>query len=387
MQFARIVGAAGMRGAFAWALLASTLAVCSTRTALALEFQVQANGGNCNECVWVLASGAIEPGDTEKLKAFIKRERPPSNMRFNSPGGNLGEALKLGRFLRLQRWDTFVGEESVLVPGGGLDTRDQESICYSACVYAFAGGVHRKAEENAIGVHQFDKELRSDERASSAEGRDTDISAAQGLVAVLNAFVEEMGVSTELVTLASLVPPAEIYQLSRSELLSFKLDNTSAEPAAGAAWDVVPAQDGALAITMQKQNGAGRVASLAVGCRAADPTIVYVTVRVEDETKPTLSDELKGLMPEEVFAELDGKSVRIEASRVVGPFRPSGRGAAMMIVVTREEVSTLASAKRLRLYGDSGAALWRAYGELGGAFSMEGAADAIRLALKTCPSS
>ena len=61
--------------------------------------------------------------------------------------------------------------------------------------------------------------------------------------------------------------------------------------------------------------------------------MVYVHVRVDDETKPALAAELNGFYPEQVFVEIDGRSVRLERSRLVSPFKPSGRGVAMMIVV------------------------------------------------------
>ena len=79
---------------------ASSEAPKQATTAEAMRFTQQYNGGNCGSCSWVLAEGVIEAGTTEKFKAFIAKESPPRNIRFDSPGGSVSEALKLGQFLR-----------------------------------------------------------------------------------------------------------------------------------------------------------------------------------------------------------------------------------------------------------------------------------------------
>ena len=79
-------------------LVAVALSCCAALSAAqGMEFTVQYTGGNCNSCVWVLAEGTIDPGTTQKLKAFIAKEKPAANIRFNSPGGNVIESLELGQ--------------------------------------------------------------------------------------------------------------------------------------------------------------------------------------------------------------------------------------------------------------------------------------------------
>ena len=76
-----------------------------------MEFSHQFNGGNCGVCSWILAEGPIEDGATEKLKSFIAANNVGTapNIRFNSPGGSVLEALKLGRFIRKSNIVTLVG--------------------------------------------------------------------------------------------------------------------------------------------------------------------------------------------------------------------------------------------------------------------------------------
>src|SRR5208283_50010 len=86
--------------------------------------------------------GTIVPGSRNALKAVIAQENHVGNtiqvVAFTSPGGNLGEGLDIGRYIRDRKLDT-------MVHGG----------CASACSYAFLGGVKRLAPTNSIGLHQF----------------------------------------------------------------------------------------------------------------------------------------------------------------------------------------------------------------------------------------
>lgn len=105
-------------------------------------------------------SGQIVKGDTDKLIAIVEkldfsnclRENycPANNtIAFNSLGGSLTEAIKMGNYIASQNFATFV---------------DQDSSCESACVFAFLAGytnyegffyprryVHAGAK---LGIHQ-----------------------------------------------------------------------------------------------------------------------------------------------------------------------------------------------------------------------------------------
>ena len=85
-------------------LLIALLVLSSVPAAEGMEFTVQYNGGNCGSCTWVLSEGVVSSGTTEKFKAFVAKEKPPNNLVFDSPGGNVLEALKLGQFLRQSNW-------------------------------------------------------------------------------------------------------------------------------------------------------------------------------------------------------------------------------------------------------------------------------------------
>lgn len=136
-------------------------------------------------------SGSIEIGDAAHLKKAIKENQGgPIVAIMDSPGGNLAEALKMGRMLKEAGATTFV-------PSWG--------ICASACFYAYAGGTTRYAGEGAkLGVHQFSyaETLVEDANATAKD--------AQNLIAEINLYLMSTGVSPLVGTLAGTVPPDEM---------------------------------------------------------------------------------------------------------------------------------------------------------------------------------
>lgn len=101
-------------------------------------------------CLSFALEGRIETGDAEKIYSHIEYIRSDFKktsglksrigvIALNSPGGDLYEAMEIGRLIRRNLIGTFIY---------GSDT------CYSACVVAFLGGV-RRAPIGKIGVHSF----------------------------------------------------------------------------------------------------------------------------------------------------------------------------------------------------------------------------------------
>jgi hypothetical protein len=133
-----------------------------------------------DHCFYLLAQGEIGP---ETPSIFEQSVAP--NIRavhFDSPGGSLNAGIALGRAIRRQGLNTYV---------------DENAVCASACGYAFAGGRERRlSERGVLAVHQF-----------YSPGQDSGESVAQSTVAMLGAYLDEMGVSRKLLDMASLVKP------------------------------------------------------------------------------------------------------------------------------------------------------------------------------------
>jgi len=105
-------------------------------------------------CIALLFEGPIEEGDSDVFRNWI--ENPPPSLQefaemighseihvgwvfFDSPGGNLFEAMKIGELIREHQITTQVA----------IDSK-----CYSACVIAILGGVGR-ISVGQIGIHSF----------------------------------------------------------------------------------------------------------------------------------------------------------------------------------------------------------------------------------------
>ena len=122
---------------------------------------------------------------------------------LNSQGGNLSGAMELGRIFRKHRFWTVVGR-----PSAEPDS-DGPGVCFSACPFAYAGGVWRfLGRGSQIGVHRF----------YSAERTPDALAVAQEVSAEVTEYLAEMGVSTELFSLMSRVPSNDIRVLTPRRL-------------------------------------------------------------------------------------------------------------------------------------------------------------------------
>ena len=97
----------------------------------------------------ILATGKINPGDTQRLAAYISQVPYRSNIAvyLASRGGNLYEGMRLGLYFRSNRIKTVVE--------GGY-------VCASACAIAFLGGTNKagrpwrsSSDNSRLGFHAF----------------------------------------------------------------------------------------------------------------------------------------------------------------------------------------------------------------------------------------
>jgi hypothetical protein len=152
----------------------------------------------------VLLNGTIATGDAKRFEEWLaSRAKPPSRIALNSPGGDVADALEIGRLIR----------------GKGLETRlDRNAICLSACPYVLAGGLERVVSMGAfVGVHQH---YFGENTYLPAFLLVSDIQVGQGEVMV---FLQEMGIDPMMMAKALVTPPDDIYLLVPEELKSFKL--------------------------------------------------------------------------------------------------------------------------------------------------------------------
>jgi hypothetical protein len=190
-------------------LLALALSCALAQPANIMRFRVdRACDGNADMCApRIYGEGIIQPDTAKIFAAFAHTNRqklPPSvTVSLDSPGGSLFGGMQLGREIRRLGFDTD------LLP---------DQTCASACALAFLGGVLRTLEGDAkYGVHQF-----SSSKASIGDG------PTQVTVVAIASYIEQMGSNRQLLDLASLVAPQDIYWLNEQERYALRVDNSIA---------------------------------------------------------------------------------------------------------------------------------------------------------------
>jgi hypothetical protein len=227
---------------------------------------VASNGGNCTGCEWLVVDGKI-PLDADKLlEAWIRKNDYGGialTVVMNSGGGNLLGGIRLGQAIRRLGLKTEIGRTS---PDPDVPTNQTQGPggCYSACAYAFLGGVQRTATTGTYGVHQFYSDAYFDAPAQKAFTAN-DLSAQQALTGVILAYVVEMGADPQVVVAANRMRPDEIYKPSDAQLRDWKV---AYEPDAYGKWQVEPFKDGVV-IFSRTQNGRSQL-SLTCGRSGAE---------------------------------------------------------------------------------------------------------------------
>ena len=214
-----------------------------------MSFKAVTTGGNCLTCTFVRADGVIT-SDTPKLFIeFLEKSELPKesgiDIHLNSPGGNLEAGVMLGLIFRELGVSTIVSKSLIKEKYKGFEIHQidnsfdgKDAICASACSFAFAGGVERYADPNVdpvfvgfqkigrIGVHQFYDSIamqNPDREIFSGKDRIED----QRYISLLLSFLKEMGVSADMLQLASNTSPSEIHWMTVDELNSSGMDNAS----------------------------------------------------------------------------------------------------------------------------------------------------------------
>lgn len=212
---------------------------------------------NCPE--WISAEGAIEAGTPAKLKRILKtlgRRQLP--IIVNSPGGNVGAALQLGRIIRKNKLDIAIGTTSFTEcwPGAvGCPADDGKgaahfgmasdggAMCNSACPLMFAGGVRRVAGGWAhLGVHQITttyfpstrhyrttyrvvrgKKYRvTTETVTQGESHKT-YEMSKAFARKLSAYLREMGVGQGVLDVMKATPASDMRQIVLNDMMAMKL--------------------------------------------------------------------------------------------------------------------------------------------------------------------
>lgn len=184
---------------FILGVLASVMNVC-----LASEVTRRAdNNQNNAPSMVVIIKGEIQPGELKAIKKDIASNltAPPTSYDqrlfvLASYGGDAEEAMRIGRYIREI-------EGTTMVPETGK--------CYSACIFALAGGVER-IMEGPVAINWPDFERRTDRPEPEEVSRVLSLAAD---------YFEEMNIPSSLADEMYRIPPSELKLLSESELFFY----------------------------------------------------------------------------------------------------------------------------------------------------------------------
>jgi hypothetical protein len=155
----------------------------------------------------IYAEGPIVLGTALKFQVLIDRFHvlPGASVEFDSPGGNVQEAMRLGETIRAAGLNTEV-------PRSPESRSDSMHGCVSACTLSFLGGVNRNVSSGArFGVHMLSAEL-------AGVSPQTAMQLGQKSIADLSSYVSRMGVKTEFVSELTRARPEQVNVLSAEML-------------------------------------------------------------------------------------------------------------------------------------------------------------------------
>jgi hypothetical protein len=199
----------------AWLALAALALPAAARP---MEFSLQGPAVDCASCSWILAEGEIDSGTPERFQAFLAQTPDaPRLVRFNSLGGFIAFAMRLGQMMREGGFDTVVGQAKLRNPDGGTTT--QLSDCYSACTIAFLGGIRRSVTSGVFGIHRpMIRRWRADEPAFDREQTEMSLEFWNVYIGI---YALRMGASADFVSRTFADPAMRL--LSHDDLVTLKI--------------------------------------------------------------------------------------------------------------------------------------------------------------------
>jgi hypothetical protein len=206
--------------AFCAAILGAA-ASCSTASAQTMQFVArppyELPRAMMGDERWeIYASGEIDADAGKRLDALMNEKiiSDGSVLYLDSPGGDLTGGMELGRTIRKHHLTTDIARKS--------EKHDElkPAYCVSACALAFLGGEYRSVMQGSVyGVHRF----------SFNKPVPNESEVARILPATVVAYIKEMGVATELFTIATRAGDDESITFSEPDLLRLRVINNGTQ--------------------------------------------------------------------------------------------------------------------------------------------------------------
>jgi len=188
-----------------------------------MEFEIYLGAPGCPGCVIVKADGDITESTSALFEAYIQENSAAfdrdTTVVMNSLGGSLMSGLKMGEIIRAKGFSTHIARIEAAQNGGYILA---DGSCASACAYAYLGGLRRSMEiQSEFGLHQIS--VRSDVAVSLSRA----VRTTQDIIADISNYVEKMGASTEIVTIATRTSDSSIQWVSESDQSTLGIVNSN----------------------------------------------------------------------------------------------------------------------------------------------------------------
>ena len=154
---------------------------------------------------------------------------------------------------------TGIGDTTQLAFSGVVLNDLETGVCASACAYAFLGGIERSTEASKgskLGVHQF----------YSKSSKDISSADTQIIVGKLLFYLNDMGISSQVLVMSSTTNSDRIYWLNKEETIAWGVDNTGSR---SENWKIEPYKSG-LVLTTRFLSGASKIVFVSLFCRKRD---------------------------------------------------------------------------------------------------------------------
>jgi hypothetical protein len=251
-----------------------------------MTFRIASNGGDCANCRWIAADGEIQRDTATSLQLFLKdhKDHPPLLV-INSLGGESSGGIELGKTIRSENLDVYVGQTTDVESSRGNGPKTQRYAggdCASACVFALMGGVHRGVadDKSTVRIHQF----RPAEKGESSKASTNALKTSAGL----DGYALWAGVAPKLVGWILSVPQETTETLSLAQMEETNLLTSRSSPTVAAAQkcalgrSAVQSNLGAVSIPDASDNGVGAdewLAAMGITPLDIDPTGARLVIR------------------------------------------------------------------------------------------------------------
>ncbi len=165
---------------------------------------------------WISAIGTITLETPAAFERFARTVKDKNLwIEFTSPGGKVVPALILGDMIRQKGFNSDVA--MTVARGHGKD-RLVPGFCFSACGYAFLGGVKRKIQDGSvIGYHQVYPDPKVEVDAQ------TEAAMIKSVLGHVERYLTRMGVDSEILDLAAATKPTDYYEPDSDELVKLRI--------------------------------------------------------------------------------------------------------------------------------------------------------------------